>query len=45
MPQETLTHMGFKIITTILGIMTVSRLGSICDNQVAIYRRLGELKR
>ena len=40
---EPLTHMGFKIISTVLGIITVGRLGVICENQEAIYRRMGEM--
>ena len=43
MPPEPLTHMGFKIISTILGIFTVGRLGVICENQEAIYRQMGEI--
>jgi hypothetical protein len=42
---EPLTHMGFKVISTILGICTVGRLGTIIDIQEGIYRRLGEMKR
>lgn len=45
LPPLPLTHMGFKIISTILGLITVARLGTICENQGSIYRRLGEMKR
>ena len=45
LPPAPLTHMGFKVISTIHGICTVGRLGTIIDFQEGIYRRLGEMRR
>lgn len=41
--QEQLAHMGFKVITTFLGIIAVRNLDLIERNQDAIYRKLAEI--
>ena len=45
LPPAPLTHMGFKVISTIIGMITVGRLNTICENQVAIYERIGEINK
>lgn len=43
MSAPALPHLGFKIVSTVLGILTVGRLDSICENQAYTYQRLGHI--